>query len=303
MNATVPDRGVLACQRTVRAGVYSTLDVRPWTAPTPDTTKTIALGPSHVMFAPPKIAFGLSMLDVGGGGVRARAQIVQDTGTAHEAFTATISAWADTTLSSGAIDWLEVPTELGLQTGSATLYPPGGSPTLRDDAGKPVELAHVRFERPYKRPPTVVCWLTGLDMGKTRDFRVHTYADSVDGGGFTLCAVTWMDSLLYGTGATWIAIPQDAPGVFVGNYSANMGNRTGHVAFPRAFRRAPKVVIGINLLNFKQGRNLRVKAFARDVTTHGFVWEVQTWADSHMHQTDITVIAIEYSDLEGRAVV
>lgn len=301
----MPERGVLAIPRTVRAGVYSTRDVRPPTEPASETTYRIALEPPHAAGAAPKIAIGICSVDIDSlsHNVRLKTSVAQDLDTAHKAFIATIWSGGPKLPHSAAVAWIDVPTERGLRTGSAALYPPGGSGILRDSTDKPVELAQVRFERPYERPPNVVCWLTGIDTCKSRNCRVRTFAKDVDGGGFTLCAATWNDTHLYGAGATWIAIPQDAPGIFVGTYSANMDRRFGRVAFPRAFHGTPKVVIGLNLLDSRQGRKLRFSAFARDVTPHDFVWEVQTWGDSHIYSAEITVIAIEPNDLEWRAAV
>lgn len=263
----------------------------------------ITLETPHTAGDTAKIAIGLCSVDIDSAShnVRLRTSVKQDPDSAHKAFTATISSWAPTTLYSAAVAWIDVPTDRGLRTGSAALYPPAGSGILRDGKDNPVELAQVRFERPYELPPTVVCWLTGIDTSKSRNCRVCAAARNVDSGGFTLCAVTWIDTQLYGVGATWIAIPQDAPGVFVGKYSANMDKRSGRVAFPRAFRGTPKVAVGLTLLDSEQGRNLRFNAFVRDVTPHGFVWELQTWADCFIHLAEITVIAVESMDVEWRA--
>lgn len=287
------ERGVLESHPPVRAGVYSTLDIRPSSTSATETTKTITLEPPHVNGTTPSIAIGLCALDMDGASnlIRLKTNLTQDPHTAHKEFAATISTWRTTKLYSAAVSWIDVPAMRGLQSGAGEAYP--SSETLRDSTTDPVQLASVRFALPYVRPPRVVCWLTGLNLCESRNWRVRTFATDVDNAGFTLCAATWNDTHLYVVAATWIAIPQDAPGIFVGTYSANMHTRSGRVVFPRAFRGVPKVVVGLSLLDFENKRNLRVKAFARDITSHEFVWEVQTWHDSHMYQADITIIAIE----------
>lgn len=90
----MPEKGVLALHRTLRAGVYSTVDVRSPTEPAADTRKKIELEPPHAAGVVPKIAIGLCSVDLDGAlhNARLRTSVSQDPGIAHKMFTATISS-------------------------------------------------------------------------------------------------------------------------------------------------------------------------------------------------------------------
>lgn len=254
--------------------------------------KDISLAPPHVPGSIPQVAVGLSTLNVD---CSAHARVRTEVSVTNESsFRVAISSWADSTVYAAGVNWLAVPQATGIQTGCAELFLPIHSGRLRDKSSDPVQLAHIRFTRAYSGPPKIVCWLTGLDIDPANTYRLRTWATDVTPGGFTLCAQTWMHSLLHGVGACWLAIPQDAPGVFVGEYRATMDVRSGYVEFPLGmFNVTPKAVVGLTKIDFRSKINLRARAVVKNVTTEGFTWEVQTWDDSHMYAAEITVVVVE----------
>jgi H-type lectin domain-containing protein len=64
----------------------------------------------------------------------------------------------------------------------------------------------VTFRQPFEQRPAVIVNLRGLDAAAGKALRVRVYAADVTPKGFNMTFETWDDSVIYGVGASWIAI-------------------------------------------------------------------------------------------------
>ena len=64
------------------------------------------------------------------------------------------------------------------------------------------------------------------------------------------------------------------------------------IVFERAFVTPPVVQVAISALDASNEANLRVRVRAANVTTRGFVIEVETWFNSKVWAVDVSWLAI-----------
>jgi hypothetical protein len=272
----------------LRSGTFNSMEVRDWKTPTLDSKKTINLEPPHVSGPRPLIVYGLNEIDVDyKTEIRARGVVEQSASTCNQSFVADIQTWADTVLYSGGISWLDVPIARGIQGGVV----PHQS-TIRKASSEPFLLSNVRFETVYAKPPVVLVWLTGIDMANTANWRLKAIATEVTESGFNLSVQTWADSILYGAGASWLAVPSDDKDIVVGKFTSSQTTQTGQVSFGRTLSDTPRVIAALSLVDFGMGRGLRVNTNIVNVTKDGLEWNSGTWSDSQMNSAETAFIAI-----------
>jgi hypothetical protein len=96
-------------------------------------------------------------------------------------------------------------TRLGLRHNSTTFLTPGG--------GKALQM----FDPPFTGPvPTVVIWLTGIRLNRSRPWRVRCRAEDVTPAGFTAVVESWDDSELEAAGVAWVAYDKEQSGIWSG---------------------------------------------------------------------------------------
>jgi hypothetical protein len=192
--------GLLPVQipEVLRSGTFNSMEVCKWQTPTLDSKKTIKLEPAHVSGPRPLIVYGLNFLDLDHTtNIRARGVVEQSASTCNESFMANIQSWSDSKIYAGGIGWIDVPVARGFQGGVVP-----HQWTIREVSSEPFLLSNVRFETVYAKPPTVLVWLTGIDMASTANWRLKAIATEVTKSGFNLSVQTWSDSKLYGAGAS-----------------------------------------------------------------------------------------------------
>ena len=69
-------------------------------------------------------------------------------------------------------------------------------------------VERIAFPKRFELPPQVAVGLTLLDVDQGKNTRVAVEARNVDPEGFDLVFRTWSDTILYGTGANWVALEQ-----------------------------------------------------------------------------------------------
>lgn len=97
-------------------------------------------------------------------------------------------------------------TELGLRHNSTTFLTPGG--------GKAPQVFDPPF--PGDAPPTIVIWLTGIRLHRSRPWRVRCRAEDVTSAGFTAVVESWDDSELEAAGVAWVAYGEGQSRVWSG---------------------------------------------------------------------------------------
>jgi hypothetical protein len=63
-------------------------------------------------------------------------------------------------------------------------------------------------------------------------------------------------------------------------------------AFHPAFKSVPSVTVGLNRLDAGDGRNVRINAYAINVTKDGATVVVETWCDTHLFSAAGSIIAV-----------
>ncbi|KAM0351023.1 hypothetical protein ACHAPU_002803 [Fusarium lateritium] len=192
---------------------FNTMEVRPWDKPEEKNSGTVKF--TKTFDKPPAMAVGLNWLDVSkDANIRVSAyadDVKRDSARLH------IDSWADTSLYSAACVALQVAeNDPDFQVGkfSTTDDHPWNQPQAKTSR-------RINFPRQYKSKPTVIVWLSLLDMDKNKNWRVLATASDISPDGFTIHIDTWADTILYAATAHWIAYPGDKAGVTSGVYKAS----------------------------------------------------------------------------------
>lgn len=165
--------------------------------------------------------------------------------------------------------------------------------------------ARVKFNRgpsanSWSSPPTVVVFLTWLDMTNNANWRIKAYPTNVSTDGFQINIDTRDDSTLFYAAVNWVAFPNPTPGgvaggiVRLGSAFPNVQeHRTGHVDFPSGQNLGnPQVMLALNSIDMGCGVNMRVIVAATNVSATGFDWSVTTRDGSLVYDADLSWLAV-----------
>ena len=277
------------------AGQFNTQEVRPWNQPR--TTNATEKYFYEKYPSVPALPLGLTMLDIDAGANIRVSAVAQNI--TQEKFTASLNTWADTTLWSAGLTWLEAsPRFTYLRTGTFHTgeIRPWNAPQLENKK-------RITFATPFKdaQPPKIVCFLNLLDIDRNTNWRVKAYASDIDANGFTIHVDTWADTILYSAGVTWLAYPADTPGVASGHFSTEdvrpwnkpQSENSATASFAKPFTGAPKVLMALDSLDYEHGKNLRLRLSTSAVTPKGVTWHLQSWWDSIMYRAGASYFAWE----------
>ncbi|KAK7430897.1 hypothetical protein QQZ08_002425 [Neonectria magnoliae] len=273
------------------AGQYNTMEIRPWDKPQLNNDKVIYYQKKYD--AVPEIPVGITSLDISqAANIRIRALTSEAT---TEKFKASLQSWADTTLYSASMTYLEKSSRFSyMQTGvyNTTETRPWNQPQL-------TQSKRINFAKPFNAPPKVITWLQCLDMDNKKNWRIKVYPSDIDKAGFTIHVDSWSDSILYSAGVTWLAYPADQAGVASGKFSTQdirpwdkpQAENSSVFNFPTAFSKAPKIIMAIDSLDYDRARNLRLRLSTSSVTNTGITWHLQSWWDSVMYMAGASFFA------------
>jgi len=77
--------------------------------------------------------------------------------------------------------------------------------TLHLGSGYRTYQAHVTFPKGFSQIPVVITALRSIDDSPATGTRLTVFAQQITTTGFDMVVLTWADSIVYGTAATWIA--------------------------------------------------------------------------------------------------
>ena len=170
----------------------------------------------------------------------------------------------------------------------------------------------IEFERPFETPPKVAVFLNCVDLEKSHNWRVQTFASDISVDGFILYVGTDPDidhdSTFLAARVGWIAYPEDRANIFTTTISTTdvrtadkpellcrkeipFDSSENRLGGKPAFRRTPSVFIALNSFNIDCHYNLRINAYVDNVTTNGLAWHIDSWEDSVIYSAGATVIA------------
>ena len=203
---------------------------------------------------------------------------------------------SDTVLRSGKSAWLRaLPDDPNIQTGRWTTgvpYDKGGKQLGPDQTGD------IKFARSFSSPPKVILWLAGMDFSKAYNWRLKAEVKSVTVDGFTLSVGSWKDSILYKADVCWIA-HSDVAGIQSGTFSTEEVRGAGWALesagfskFAKAFAKPPRLVAGLNKIEFGCGRDLTV-ATITTATEEGVKWSMNSRGNTHQYISACSYIAFD----------
>jgi hypothetical protein len=78
--------------------------------------------------------------------------------------------------------------------------------TLSQGSGPRYFRVHATFGKTFVTPPGVSLGLMSIDELNTTNTRVNVYAENITKDGFDIVYLAWGDSIMYGVGASWVAV-------------------------------------------------------------------------------------------------
>lgn len=244
---------------------------------------------------PPKVILaGLTHLDMDSS-ANVRIECVSQN-VRNDGMSMNLRSWDDTVQHGSACTWLA-------RSNNGGGIQSGHFPTTDDhppDQPKQKTSRRITFQQRYTSPPKVVVWFDELDIEKSANCRVKTYADSISADGFTIHIESWADSVTHSAAACWLAYPADRTDMCSGTYTTQdvrppsdpRPQTEGNVSFPITFSKPPRLFLALNLIDVDHNYNMRIHLSATNVTNTGMKWHNDSWADTRLHEAGASYIAL-----------
>ncbi|KAK7684546.1 hypothetical protein QCA50_012493 [Cerrena zonata] len=272
-------------------GTFNTTPLHEFSSPRHHNAHSIALSIRYA--SPPTILLGMNMLDMNIPRIRCKILSVANDGAQVD-----IESWEDTKLYSVGCSWLSIPpNDPDIQCGRFD--------TLEDHPmSKPnISTKHkVTFTHPYHTTPKVVVWLEAFSTHPGRNCRIIVEATDITPSGFTLEINTWLWTDILCATAVWLAHSADRKDIRSGAFSTDdvrprneprLKNSSYIPIAGGAYSKKPHVFSALNMLDFRSGRNIRVKAHTGDMTLHGMTWHLDSGADSVCYGAGASFIILD----------
>lgn len=276
-----------------RPSTFNTMEVRPWDQSQLASSKVVT---NAVHFGGCPI--GLNWLECDKkANTRIVASIDNISGGANfPTTTATIhlDSVADTILYSAGCTWLDVSKQdRDFQYGE---YLAGESSPNTDNPS-----VQIRFDHAYTEIPKVVVWFKQLDVSNNADCNVKAEVSDITKEGFKLTVKALEKTTMHGATAVWIAHSSTRSNIASGNFdTTNIRSKdepqpknSMTITFNKQFGRIPRVLVALNYVNMSNGKNLRIKAFATDITKTGMQLNIDSWDDSVLYSAGAGWLAIQ----------
>ncbi len=276
-----------------QTGNVNTDTVRSWQAPQSDNPMPVQFPSPHP--TPPPVLTGLNYLDISSCANARIESAVQDVRT--DGMVINMRSWADTVQHNAGCAWLvPPPTDDDFQHGHFATgddHPP--------HSPKRQTSRRIAFPRPYAAPPTVIVWLDMLDVDSGANCRVRAYTTDVTRDAFTVHVDTWQNSKLYGAGVYWAAHSAGRRDICSGTFATG---DVRHFSKPRLdtskslvftdaeFDAPPQLFLALNSIDVDCYANLRLKVYARDVTSTGMIWHIDGWENTIVYSAGVAFIAV-----------
>lgn len=214
--------------------------------------------------------------------------------TSKNGFEVHADTWNDSQLYSAGVSWMETVDPTKFQAGSFDTknYSSPAQPLSK-------LTQHIQFSQAFTSTPTVLVFLKGFDLSKDHDWQVIPLILNTSSSGFDITVEAGSHTQCFGAQVTWVAFPSFMPAVCGGTINASDTStlqRSGKVSFPKDkfVKGAPpsRVMLALNSLNFKHGKDLRIKAYADNITEEGFTWHAESWSDSLFVAAGLSWVAL-----------
>ncbi|KAF3213075.1 hypothetical protein TWF106_009652 [Orbilia oligospora] len=164
----------------------------------------------------------------------------------------------------------------------------------------PVERI-VNFTNTYHSPPQVLVFFNALDLAKSKDCRIKTYASEVTTRGFKLKIETWSNTGVSEAGVSWIALPVGRQGVATGRFSTEdvrssqtpQSQTQKTIQFGTNFSNPPKVFFALDMLNIANSRQTRVRLSIGNTSRYRMEWHIDSLGSTNLYAASAVYIAID----------
>lgn len=164
------------------------------------------------------------------------------------------------------------------------------------------------FQNQYKKPPVLAAGFRSLHLAHETPARAKLVVDNISTSSFRVALETWGKSTLYEASATWIEHKHKARDCQSGHFDTqdnlneaakpNSGQKgtqrenAKNIRFQRPFIGDCEVVCWLSRIDMAGGEtNYRIRAYATNITPHGFTAHIDTWADSILNGAAMCWIA------------
>lgn len=266
-------------------GVFNTIsDLSPG-ATAMDHRTTVSFAKSRT--SAPKFVVGLNFLDFDNSRNLRIRSLVEEVHPSQAVLN--LQSWDDTIQYASGVSWFAFPADdKDFQHGSVATKDAHTQKTIT-------------FEQEYSSVPKVLVFFTALDIDKSANCRVKTYASEVTNQSFQLNIETWSNTKLSEAGVSWIALPADKKGVITGTFSTEdvrpptepQPNNQSMVAFSPGFDKPPKLFMALSMLDIDRGTQTRVRLSGSSISGEQMEWHIDSWGDTTLYAAGATYIAIE----------
>lgn len=171
------------------------------------------------------------------------------------------------------------------------------------------ESMEITFASPYPEPPEVVLGLRELNADGGNTLRIQTWAEKIQADKFCINLHTWMESIIYTSECTWLAVATDDRNFQCGQFStkelwdwyAPQSETSRRIEFRHAYASKPQVIIWICGIDMSNQNHWRLRTHATDITATGFTIRVDTWADTVLYSGEVCWFAFP-TGIEGLCV-
>ncbi|RPA79489.1 hypothetical protein BJ508DRAFT_240549 [Ascobolus immersus RN42] len=208
------------------------------------------------------------------------------------------------------INWLELPA--GDSHNEIPLWQHGewySRETLPDNSTLEHTGFPIRFPKRFRTEPKVVLFLSGINTDCTTDLTFFIYASDTSRNGFKLVIDIWNNSKLHGLKVSWVAYASESlPGVCSGSVDTHSFRKnsepqhynTSYVSFPTGmFTKPPKVLAGLDYLDFESGKELNIRTFVSNVSIHGMCWHANSSGGTVNRGTGVFWVAYASESVNG----
>ncbi|KAJ7587424.1 hypothetical protein C8J56DRAFT_79004 [Mycena floridula] len=236
--------------------------------------------------SPYHMALGYNSLDIGRGsyGYRIRAQTRVRDEYDDWGFSMWSLTWDNSKMYNTGVNWFKVPKDHPfIQCGGVAFQI---DPTVQRNS------CPIAFDRQFGGPPTVLLMIRGFDNDD--NWRLSVYPDGITTTGFTANVETWGSSNLYAAYLQFIAFPSNiswiASGEIWGVYGQGFSRS---ISFKHSFNKPPKIFTAISKFDVDSNHNFRCKFNITNITTTGFDYYIEQWADTNLWEIRGKYFAIE----------
>ncbi|KAI1109969.1 hypothetical protein F5Y14DRAFT_444299 [Nemania sp. NC0429] len=237
---------------------------------------------------PPKLLFGLSMIDLEAN--RNRALSWEYPEVQNNGFSLQAASWAGSYGHGLCANWMTLPTDLHLETGlvDSQFLPISDFDVLRKQ---------VFFTQCFATPPRVCVWLQGFEWQGGNFMSLRCSASDITSSSFVIKCESWAGRRFKSVRMQYLAYPAEEDGKRVKSGTSMVNRAQGRVEqncpfYGSPFKEKPQTFIAICETDFNIARNTRFAATA-EAEKGSLKWSYWTWADTDMDHAGVQWIAIE----------